>query len=175
MSRYDILLPQTPTPADSHGYGTVASVSPLTVLLDGDSTPVYCTSVASVGAGDRVLVLTKRLQRIVLGRVGGTYDSGWNSITPAAGITASTLRWRRIGATIYVDGTGITRSGGWPAGSSVLVGTLPAGVRPSSDTPIAVYAGASLMCVITTAGGIVLISPTATSPAVTIGGSYPSD
>ena len=172
MSRYDILLPQTPTPADSHGYGTVASVSPLTVLLDGDSTPVYCTSVASVGAGDRVLVLTKRLQRIVLGRVGGTYDTGWTNVTPNSGFTASSLQYRRVGGQVFIRASGIARTSGWVVGPQV-VATIP--VAPTVSTPLAAWGADAFRAQVTPQGQLSIYAPAASSNAVALGGSYLTD
>ncbi len=170
MSRYDILLPQTPTPADSHGYGTVASVSPLTVLLDGDSTPVYCTSVASVGAGDRVLVLTKRLQRIVLGRVGGPLDTGWTNVTPDPGFTASSLQYRRVGGQVYVRALGLVRTNGWSIGAHV-VATIP--VPPTGLGAILPAWGAdAFRAQVSTLGQLSIYAPAASSNAVALGGSY---
>lgn len=172
MSRYDILLPQTPTPADSHGYGTVASVSPLTVLLDGDSTPVYCTSVASVGVGDRVLVLTKRLQRIVVGRVGGTYDTGWIDVAPASGFTATSLQYRRVGGQVFIRALGLVRTSGWSVGAQV-VATIP--VAPTAAVPLPAWGADAFRAQVTALGQLSIYAPAASSNAVALGGSYLTD
>ena len=69
----DLLLPVTPPPPDRHVYGTVTATSPLRVRLDSDSVslPIAPTTLADVVVGDRVMVLVKGLQRIVLGKVMG--------------------------------------------------------------------------------------------------------
>ena len=83
MKNLDLLVPQPPEPRDEYRFGTVTAASPVTVRFDGDSTPTpVATALEPVRVGERVLVLAKRQQRIVVGVVGGT---------PAANLDLSKL------------------------------------------------------------------------------------
>ena len=54
--------------------GTISTVSPLTVLLDGDDdavTPTKAPLIGGISTGQRVLVLFADKQLVILGRYGG--------------------------------------------------------------------------------------------------------
>ena len=82
-SPLDLLIPTPGEPSDEFRFGTVVSSSPVTVRFDGDAAPTpVATAWEPVRGGERVLVLAKRQQRIVVGVVGGT---------PAANLDLSKL------------------------------------------------------------------------------------
>lgn len=90
MDNLHLFTPALPAPAERHVFGTITGLDPLRVLLDGDASPLPATptTITSVQAGDRVLVLVKGLQRVIVGRIGG--QAGL-SASPAFGHTPSTL------------------------------------------------------------------------------------
>lgn len=67
MSNLDLLLPARTTDVDGHRYGVVHTVSPCTVILDGDTAASPCTALITPVVGTRVLVLLWGRQRIILG------------------------------------------------------------------------------------------------------------
>ena len=130
----DLLLPVTPPTPDRHVYGTVTATNPLRVRLDSDSVslPVAPTTLATLANGDRVLVLVKGLQRIILGRVGGGLpDTGWQACTLVGDVLeVAPVQVRRIGQTVHIRGQ-VRRVGGWPSGLTALA-NLPAGFAPTT-------------------------------------------
>lgn len=67
------LIPDQGSPGLTIKWGTVSTSTPLTVLIDGDTTPSPPTATLAGGlsAGDYVCCLFASKQLIILGRYGG--------------------------------------------------------------------------------------------------------
>lgn len=109
---FDLLLPKPDPEVPTYRFGTVTSVDPLRVRLDGESSPVPSKPVTLIApdVGDRVLVHIYHRQMVILGKVGGqtaSLDLDVRGDLTVAGAAS-------IGETLTVDGkiTGSSIEGG---------------------------------------------------------------
>lgn len=56
-------------------------------------------------------------------KIPSTYDSGWKTLSTTS--QTGSLRYRKIGKVVYIEGSGIT------ATHNIVLGTMPEGCRPA--------------------------------------------
>lgn len=160
-------------------WGTVATVSPLTVFLDGDLDtdldPVTAPARSAVNgltAGDRVLCVDQHRRVIVVSRA-GTYtrvpDTGWVDLSPylLSGFTSFAFQARRIGNIVTIRSSGI--NGTWSTSANVtdFASGIPAQFHPHGNMFGAAYqAGTSLSSLARNNGTMAISRPAASSASI---------
>lgn len=112
-------------------WATVTEVDPLRIRYDGEpnqSIVTPQTTAAGLVVGDRVQVAKQHGQAVIVGRAGGMRDTGWLSLSLAAGYTGS-CRYRAVGAVVELR----FDISGTVTGDTAVTQALPTEYRPSEE------------------------------------------